>query len=64
MQQEQTIEQPKKHQKGLYQMKKASIYKWRENNKSKFNAYQRIAQKNYDNWRRIKTIYLNILLEQ
>ena len=56
MQQEQNIEQPNKQQKGLYQMKKASIYKWRNDHRDQFNAYQRIAQRKFDNWKRVKKI--------
>ena len=47
-----------------YEKNKPFILQWRINNKKKFNDYQRIMQRKYDNWKSIKKIYLNILLEQ
>ncbi len=46
-----------------YSQNKKHIYAWRENNKDKHLATCRKFQRKYDEWKRIKKIYLNILLE-
>jgi len=46
-----------------YTQNKKHIYNWRETHKQEWLDYHKITQRKYDNWKRIKKIFMNILLE-
>jgi hypothetical protein len=45
-----------------YEQNKQHIYSWREKNRDKYRDISRKAQLKYKGWKKIQTIFLNILL--
>jgi len=45
-----------------YQLNKVHIYNWREKNLDHNRLINRKSKRKYDAWKKIKKIYLNILL--
>ena len=46
-----------------YIQNKKHIYAWRENNKTQYNAGNKLWPRKYNDWKRIQKIYLNILID-
>jgi hypothetical protein len=45
-----------------YEQNKQHIYSWREKNRDKYRDISKKAQLKYKGWKKIQTIFLNILL--
>ena len=45
-----------------YHLNKVHVYNWRKNNPDQLRLINRNANRKYDAWKKIKKIYLNILL--
>lgn len=46
-----------------YSKNKPHILKWRENNRDRYNEINKVNKRKSDNWKKIKRIFCNILLD-